>query len=743
MHPDRLRRAIRININRYNANSIRSVRTMNSFTIALLVGSIAIAINAQGQTAADNARQAPTIEDRLGQLEQQQQDLTNRVEMLSNKIADLQKQMKTAVEDRSGASQDDSLQAQAGSSNAENGGAPDHPSTAPDNRSATETNSRQGASYDIFYDRLQPEGRWFSDETYGYVWQPNTASADQNWRPYADGHWVYTDRGWTWLSNEDFGWATYHYGRWAKLNDTGWVWVPGATWAPAWVSWRQSDDYMGWAPLPPEAESGQDVSIESWADTYYNIGPTAYVFVKTTDLANKSYRDLIISPDDNLDIISRTKNVTNIYYGSAGIVANGPDYSQLVQRSNVKIDRYRLNFVQQGNPQAQFSARARGDQLEVVAPAPRLQRTASVEPKIAGDITKAQVDRGWQNIDEARARQLKQAWARQAPVPASLPAKPEAPKPLFARAAGQNQDESQQPQTENRERPSAPQRSNQTPNQETTVSPAPSQNENAAQPGQQPSNASERNGLKQSVRPETTPPAPNPSPSSDEKATRSGEQPPNASENQRNELKQGARPETTPPAPNPSPSSDEKATRSGEQPPNANENRRQEKQGERSETTPPAVSPSPEEEGPVPQPKREETSPGQNRRQVQGDGRSVESKSKDERPARSEEKHETDHNLDQVPSGGADGTDEKGGGSQKEDKAATRQLRDSDDTPAHGEGQRPEVDQNSKKSGSEETERTNSGDKKGQIRHQSDNEKSKGNKQSDESEKKKTGPSEQ
>ena len=82
MHPDRLRRAIRININRDNANSIRSVRTMNSFTIALLVGSIAIAINAQGQTAADNARQAPTIEDRLAQLEQDQQGLTERVDAL-------------------------------------------------------------------------------------------------------------------------------------------------------------------------------------------------------------------------------------------------------------------------------------------------------------------------------------------------------------------------------------------------------------------------------------------------------------------------------------------------------------------------------------------------------------------------------------------------------------------------------------------------------------------------------------
>ena len=55
---------------------------------------------------------------------------------------------------------------------------------------------------------------------------------------YADGYWAYTDVGWTWISYEDFGWATYHYGRWASLADYGWVWFPGSDleWGPAWVS---------------------------------------------------------------------------------------------------------------------------------------------------------------------------------------------------------------------------------------------------------------------------------------------------------------------------------------------------------------------------------------------------------------------------------------------------------------------------------------------------------------------------
>src|SRR5437773_2233500 len=84
--------------------------------------------------------------------------------------------------------------------------------------------------------------------------QPREAQGSRDWRPYTDGHWVYTDVGWTWVSEEPFGWATYHYGRWTRLRNIGWVWVPGDEWAPAWVSWRKNNDYVGWAPLPPEAQ---------------------------------------------------------------------------------------------------------------------------------------------------------------------------------------------------------------------------------------------------------------------------------------------------------------------------------------------------------------------------------------------------------------------------------------------------------------------------------------------------------
>lgn len=115
-----------------------------------------------------------------------------------------------------------------------------------------------GISISLFYDELAPHGDWVRYRD-AYVFIPANVGAD--WRPYTLGHWVYAKRyGWTWVSEEPFGWATYHYGRWGYADDIGWYWVPGTRWAPAWVSWRRSNDYIVWAPLPPSG-GGVEVSV--------------------------------------------------------------------------------------------------------------------------------------------------------------------------------------------------------------------------------------------------------------------------------------------------------------------------------------------------------------------------------------------------------------------------------------------------------------------------------------------------
>src|SRR3954471_16095018 len=63
--------------------------------------------------------------------------------------------------------------------------------------------AQEEASFDYFYDNLKPYGEWVEVPDYGLCWHP--ADVDENWAPYTDGYWSYTDAGWTWVSYEEFG----------------------------------------------------------------------------------------------------------------------------------------------------------------------------------------------------------------------------------------------------------------------------------------------------------------------------------------------------------------------------------------------------------------------------------------------------------------------------------------------------------------------------------------------------------
>jgi FecR protein len=109
---------------------------------------------------------------------------------------------------------------------------------------------------------LDDNGRWQDTPEYGYVWVPTAVVA--GWVPYRFGHWVWiTPWGWTWLDDAHWGYAPFHYGRWAEWRNS-WCWMPGPpqlrpVYAPALVAWvggsaaatpapRRS---LGWFPLGP------------------------------------------------------------------------------------------------------------------------------------------------------------------------------------------------------------------------------------------------------------------------------------------------------------------------------------------------------------------------------------------------------------------------------------------------------------------------------------------------------------
>jgi hypothetical protein len=104
-----------------------------------------------------------------------------------------------------------------------------------------------------FFAQLAPYGRWVSGEARGWTWVPTAVPA--GWKPYTVGHWEVTSYGWTWMSDEPFGWATYHYGRWFMDDKLGWTWLPGDDFGAAWVDWRAGHGYTGWAPLQPDPDA--------------------------------------------------------------------------------------------------------------------------------------------------------------------------------------------------------------------------------------------------------------------------------------------------------------------------------------------------------------------------------------------------------------------------------------------------------------------------------------------------------
>jgi hypothetical protein len=91
----------------------------------------------------------------------------------------------------------------------------------------------------VGYQQLDAYGTWAEDPNYGAVWYPTVAVAD--WAPYRYGHWEFiAPWGWTWIENEPWGFAPFHYGRWATIGSR-WGWVPGRlgprpVYSPALVS---------------------------------------------------------------------------------------------------------------------------------------------------------------------------------------------------------------------------------------------------------------------------------------------------------------------------------------------------------------------------------------------------------------------------------------------------------------------------------------------------------------------------
>jgi hypothetical protein len=134
-----------------------------------------------------------------------------------------------------------------------------------DEREDRITSSRYVSREMTGYEDLDAYGVWTRVPEYGWCWRPSAVSA--GWAPYRYGHWIWiAPWGWTWVEDEPWGFAPFHYGRWANYQG-GWLWVAGPmvarpVYAPALVAWVGGGGFrlsvslgagggIGWFPLGP------------------------------------------------------------------------------------------------------------------------------------------------------------------------------------------------------------------------------------------------------------------------------------------------------------------------------------------------------------------------------------------------------------------------------------------------------------------------------------------------------------
>jgi hypothetical protein len=180
--------------------------------------------------------------------------------------------------------------------------------------------AQQGSvSFGVFYDELSPYGQWVDYPGYGNVWIPSTGS---DFAPYSsNGYWIWTEYGWTWVSGYSWGWAPFHYGRWDYDNQYGWFWIPDNEWGPAWVSWRRSPGYYGWAPMQP----GISLSVSFGSE--YTVPHDRWRFVRDRDFSRTDINRYYINRSKNVTIINNSSVIKRTYIDQNrhSTYVSGPD----------------------------------------------------------------------------------------------------------------------------------------------------------------------------------------------------------------------------------------------------------------------------------------------------------------------------------------------------------------------------------------------------------------------------------
>jgi uncharacterized protein DUF6600 len=329
------------------------------------------------------------------------------------------------------------------------------------------------ASVDLgfFYDDLASYGNWIERPSYGWVWTPRSVST--SWQPYQDGHWVWTDQGWTWVTDEPYGWATYHYGRWYDDPEIGWAWVPGDEWGPAWVSWQEGSDYIGWAPLSPS------VTVSFGGVLSVSLSPESYVFVPERYFLAPRINTYIVPRERVVNIYRETRNITVYRQVNNYVYNTGVPVDRIQRVVGRPVPRYQI-----ADARSAQGTRVQGNRVAIFRP--QVQRGANIQPPPSRPVARRAVVSATQFQQNHPDRAARRAAAQGTSAPGAQPTP--APRPGRQPRAGQTPPAEQgQPadQARPRGRHQAPQPEAAPPGRQHQVQPPPGQTERQRPPRQE------------------------------------------------------------------------------------------------------------------------------------------------------------------------------------------------------------------------------------------------------------------
>jgi len=185
-----------------------------------------------------------------------------------------------------------------------------------------------------------------------FVWSPwpnlavsVVAGEPPAYVPYTNGRWLHTDAGWYFHAATPVEEITHHHGRWVYSPTAGWLWVPGRVWAPAWVDWREHDEYIAWTPIPPgiyirnSIIAPAPVIVERYiiVEKRYFVEPVVYQYVYLGHHHKNKFK------------IKEWRRLEGLVVANNTIYGHGPDVTYIRNVSGHQIEEFKVKRVKKIN----------------------------------------------------------------------------------------------------------------------------------------------------------------------------------------------------------------------------------------------------------------------------------------------------------------------------------------------------------------------------------------------------------